>query len=167
MRKRLLAVVMSGILLFGYAAASQGATTTSNLTVNTSISARATLIIGSATVNFPDSDPTSVPSIEASEGAINVTARVRTGNAGVATLQVLAGGDLTSGSDIIDITNVTWTATGAGFVAGTLNKTTSQSAGSWTGSGERTGTFRYFLTNSWNYTTGNYTTTTTYTLTAP
>ena len=92
---------------------------------------------------------------------------MKTGSASTATLTVLAAGDLTSGTDTIAISNVTWTATGAGFVAGTMNKTTAQSAGSWTGSGNRSGTFSYFLANSWSYPTGSYTATTTYTLTAP
>jgi hypothetical protein len=61
---------------------------------------------------------------------------------------------------------MTWTATGTGYVAGTMN-TTAQPAGSWTGPGQRIGTFSYFLANSWSYTVGNYSTSINYTLTAP
>ncbi len=158
---------MTVTLLLGYTAGSHGATTTSNLTVNTNIAARASLNLGIGTINFPDADPTTVPSIGATENAVSVTARVRTGSASVATLQVLAASDLTSGSNTIAINNVTWTATGPGFVAGTMNSTTPQTAGSWTGPGEQIGTFSYFLANSWNYATGSYSATVTYTLTAP
>jgi hypothetical protein len=83
------------------------------------------------------------------------------------TLTCLAEGDLTAGANTIAISNVTWTATGTGFVAGTMNKTTAQSAGSWTGPGARSGTFSFSLANSWSYDTGSYTAAITYTLTAP
>jgi hypothetical protein len=82
-------------------------------------------------------------------------------------LTCLASGDLISGINTIAISNITWTATGAGYVAGTMNRTTAQTAGSWTGSGQRTGTFSYFLVNSWSYAIGNYSTSINYTLTAP
>jgi hypothetical protein len=74
---------------------------------------------------------------------------------------------LISGGDTILIGNVTWTATGTGFVPGTMSRTSAQSAGSWTGSGSRSGTFSYFLANSWDYATGSYSASSTYTLTAP
>lgn len=155
------------VLLVALNATAHAATTTSNLTVNTTIAARAVLVLGSASVNFPDSDPTSVPSIGATENPVNITARIRTGSASVSTLTALTGGDLVSGGDAILINNVTWTATGAGFTAGTMDKTVGQPVGSWTGSGEQVGTNNFFLANNWNYATGAYTATVTYTLTAP
>lgn len=166
-RQRIATTFMTMLLLLGNTAGSHGATTTSNLTVNTNIAARASLVLASATINFPDADPTTVPSIAAAENAVNVIARVRTGSSSVASLQVLAASDLTSGANVIAVSNVTWTATGTGFVAGTMNSTTPQTAGSWTGPGEQIGTFSYFLANSWNFATGSYSTTVTYTLTAP
>jgi hypothetical protein len=62
---------------------------------------------------------------------------------------------------------MTWTATGTGYVAGTMNRTTAQTAGSWTGPGQHPGTFSYFVTNLWSYVIGNYSTTITYTLNSP
>jgi hypothetical protein len=41
------------------------------------------------------------------------------------------------------------------------------SLGSWTGGGSQAGTQTYKLVNSWDYKTGTYTATITYTLTAP
>jgi hypothetical protein len=155
------------VLLLALNATSHAATTSSNLTVNTTIAARAVLVLGSATVNFPDSDPTSVPSIGATENPVNVTARIRTGSASVASLTAQTGGDLVSGGNTILINNVTWTAAGAGFAAGTMNKAVAQSVGSWTGSGQQVGSNSFFLANDWNYATGAYTATVTYTLTAP
>lgn len=140
---------------------------TKNLTVNATVAARASLTLGQAAINFPDADPDSTPSISATENAVSVNAKVRTGSASTATLTHLAAGDLVSGSDNIAIGNVTWTATGAGYQAGTMSRTAAQTAGSWTGSGNRAGTFSYFLANSWAYATGNYTASSTYTLSAP
>lgn len=164
---RLVIFIGAFFVISSFTAVVHGATNTATVTVNSTVAARASLVFGSTTVAFPDADPSSVSSIAATQNAISVTASVRTGGASVATLQVLAGGDLTSGSDTIGINNVTWTATGSGFVAGTMNKSGAQTAGSWTGPGQRAGTFSYFLANSWSYATGNYTASVTYTLTAP
>jgi len=62
---------------------------------------------------------------------------------------------------------VTWTAGGAGYGAGTMNNSTAQSVGSFTGSGSNVGTMSFFLANSWAYEIGNYTQTVDYTLTTP
>jgi hypothetical protein len=136
-------------------------------TLSLTLSARAKLQFGLLAMNFPDADPDSVPSNPANVNPLSVTSSGRTGSSQTATLTCLAGGDLISGTNTILISNMTWTATGTGYVAGTMNRTTAQTAGSWTGPGQRAGTFSYFLTNSWSYTTGNYSTSITYTLTAP
>ena len=143
---------------------------TGPLAVNMAVNARAKLTLGVAAINFPDADPDATPSIPATENVVpvSVTAKVRTGASSTATLTHRASGDLSAGSGItIPIGNVTWTATGAGYVAGTMSSSSNVSAGSWTGSGSYGGTFSYFIVNSWSYTTGNYTVSTTYTLTAP
>jgi hypothetical protein len=157
----LTAACMLGALAQGYAA-----TDTQNLTINATVSAKAKLTLGVAAINFADADPDSVPSIAAGENPVSVTVKAQTGGASSVTLTVQANGDLDSGTDTIDITNVTWTATGAGFVAGTMN-TAAQSAGSWTGSGRFDGTFSYQLANDWSYNAGSYSQTVVYTLTAP
>jgi len=140
---------------------------TGPLTVSMAVNARANLTLGVSAINFPDADPDTTPSIAATENPVSVTAKVRTGFSSTATLTHLAGGDLTSAGNTIAISNVTWTATGAGYVAGTMNRITSQTAGSWTGSGNYSGTFSFFIVNSWSYIVGDYTVSTTYTLTAP
>ena len=165
MRKFSLVLGILGFLLTSIPAFAVN--TTQPLTVNMAISARAKLSLGLNAINFPDADPDTSPSVANIENAVTVTAKVRTGAASNATLTHLAGGDLTSGSNTIAISNVTWTVTGAGFVAGTMNKTTAQSAGSWTGSGSYSGTFSFSIVNSWSYATGSYAASTTYTLTAP
>ena len=158
-----------GLVLVALAAAQAlgAASTTSNVTVSASVAATAKLSLSSSTVSFANADPDTTPSITATEGAITITAKGKTSTGSTITLTVLAADDLKSGTDSIAITNLTWTSSGAGFVAGTMNKSSAQSVASWTNSGSRAGTQTYALANSWSYPTGSYTATATYTLTAP
>ncbi|HEX7124757.1 MAG TPA: hypothetical protein VF406_03135 [Thermodesulfobacteriota bacterium] len=164
-----LAVVAAAVLgLATLPSTVEAATANQNLTINAVVNDRATLTLSTATINFPDSDPETVLSIAASENPVTVSARVRTGATSTPTLTVQANGDLSNGTDTIPISNVTWTASGSPFVAGTMNATVAQSAATFgTGSGSYTGTFSYFLANDWAYNVGTYTATATYTLTAP
>ena len=78
-----------------------------------------------------------------------------------------SGGDLTTGSDTIphrgpDVDGDRQRLRRPGTMG-----TTATSLGSWTGGGNAAGTQTYQLANSWNYRTGIYTATITYTLTAP
>jgi hypothetical protein len=160
-------------LILGVAAAvaaAQGvgaATATGSVSASVTVSAMAKLTLSSATVTFANADPDTSPSIAASEGAVTITAKGKTSTGGTIALTLLAADDLRSGGDRIPISNITWTATGSGFAAGTMSKAAAQPVGSWTNSGSRTGTQRFALVNSWSYAAGSYTTTATYTLTAP
>jgi hypothetical protein len=146
------------------AAAQSTATATVNVTVN--VSARATLDLnGTNSVTFADADPDTTPSISAPPITIDVKGRTSGGSN--VTLTVVSNQDLTSGGDTIGIGNLTWTATGTGFAAGTMDKTTAQTVGSWAGSGSHSGAVTLKLANSWAYNAGAYTATLTYTLTAP
>ena len=136
-------------------------------TLSVNLAARAKLEFGSLALSFLDSNPDIVPSVPANVNPLSVTSSTRTGSSLTTTLTCLASGDLTSGSNTIPIGNMSWTATGSGYVAGTMSEATGQAAGSWTASGKRTGTFSYFLASSWLYATGVYSTTITYTLTGP
>ena len=168
MRNTIAAIGMAVAVLALLAASQPGfaATDQQTLTINATVSAKAKLTLGVAAINFPDSDPDTVPSVAAAENPVSVTVKAHTAGASSVTLTVQANGDLDSGTDTIAITNVTWTATGAGFVGGTMD-TAAQSAGSWTGPGRRDGTFSYALANSWDYAAGNYSQTVVYTLAAP
>ena len=136
-------------------------------TLSVNLAARAKLEFGSLALSFLDSNPDSVPSVPANVNPLSVTSSARTGSSLTTTLTCLASGDLTTGSDTIPIGNMSWTATGSGYVAGTMSNSTGQAAGSWAGSGKRAGTFSYYLASSWLYITGVYSTTITYTLTGP
>jgi hypothetical protein len=143
------------------------ATATSAVTVSATVAATAKLSLSAATVSFANADPDTTPSIAATEGPITVTAKGKTTAASNITLTLQAADDLKSGTDTILAGNVTWTASGAGFVAGTLNKASAVSVGSWAGSGSRAGTLSFVMVNSWAYPTGSYSAAATYTLTAP
>jgi hypothetical protein len=158
-----------GIALVAIAAAQPlgAADTTSILTVNATVAATASLTLGAAAIGFPDANPDTTPSIPAN-AALTIVAKGKTSTGSSVTLTVLAAGDLTAGgSDVIPINNVTWTTGSTGFVAGTMSKTTAQTVGSWANSGNRPGSISFFLANSWDYAVGSYSTTATFTLTAP
>lgn len=127
-----------------------------------------TLTLTPSTINFPDANPDTTPSIPASQNPVQVRCRVVGSGSWNLILDVRATGNLISGGASIPINMVSWTATGAGYTAGTMS-TTSVQAGNWTSSGNKTynGTFSYFLQNNWNYATGNYVATVTYTLHSP
>ncbi|MFC1572510.1 hypothetical protein ACFL6M_02815 [Candidatus Eisenbacteria bacterium] len=160
------ALLATAVLMVSFGVA-DSATDTETLIINATVAARAKLEISPTTINFADADPDLVDPIPATESPVSVNVKVRTTSGGAVTLICLANGDLQSGGDVIGIDNVTWTATGGGFVNGTLSNSAAQSVGSWTGSGNRSGTLDFFLGNSWDFNVGNYTQTVDYTLTAP
>ena len=168
MKKAYVFLFVVGLGLALMAGGAFAAQATGTLNVTATVANTAKLDIAPANISFPDADPDTTPNIPASPASISISAKAKTGNASNVTLTALAGGELTSGSDTIAINNVTWTGGGAGFNAnGTLNRTVAQSVGSWSGSGNRSGTQTFSLANSWSYAPGNYTATITYTLTSP
>lgn len=134
------------------------------VTINAAVNAKAKLAVSGGPVNFPDDDPDLSPTLT-STTPISVDVKARTSASGNVTLTVLATDDLKSGTDVITIGNLSWTA--SGLTAGTMSKTAAFTIGSWTGSGLQSGTQTYELVNSWTYKTGTYSSTITYTLTAP
>ncbi len=157
--------VFAGVLtVLVLGAGSAEAQSTQVLTINASVLSRAELTLSPTTISFPDANPTTTPSIAANV-PVDVTARVRTN--GLPTLQVLANGDLISGPNSIAANQVTWSAA-APFIGGTMNTGTPQNAATFVvGSGLYSGTYTFALANSWSYAIGAYSTTATYTLTAP
>jgi hypothetical protein len=140
--------------------------------VNAESTCSATLTINTASISFPNADPGVVPTVPANENPVGVTASVQIEDGSTATLTATAAGDLVSGSDTIAINSVRWIVTGSpgntgGLVAGTMSKSAPVLAGSWTQSGTYTGSFLFYLANSWSYATGTYSQTVTYTVTAP
>lgn len=160
--------VLAATLVFAASSALAASTGNVPVVINANVAALAKLTIPAA-ITFASADPDVTPSIPATENPVAVRTQVRTGSASAVSLTVLSAGDLTNGTvaEDIGIGAVTWTAAGNGFVAGTMDKTTAQSAGAWTGSGDRSSTFSYNLANSWSYAPGSYTATVNYVLSAP
>lgn len=150
-----------------FSGTSSASTDSKTLLIKAKVDKVAKLVVDSDTITFPNMDPDEAKQVPALQNDVKVTVKVRTGSSSPVSLHVIADGDLVSGSDVIPVQNVTWQALGSGFLGGTLSKGIFQTAGSWTGSGVRQGTFRYFLSNSWNYQKGDYQVTVTYTLTTP
>lgn len=125
------------------------------------------LSVSPASIVFVSADPDAVPLVAAAP--VTVQIRVRQ-TPGPWQLTVLANGDLISGPDTVDITNVTWTATPAPpFQSGTLSKTVAQrvASGTATVNPPQNGSVTFRLTNSWNYAAGTYSQTLVFTLSAP
>jgi hypothetical protein len=149
------------------AAAASAAAQSASATLSANITPTARLSFSSNSLVFPDADPDLVPKISALSGPITITAKALAARDGVVTLTVQASDDLRSGVTVLPASMITWTATGVGFVPGTMSASTPQVVGSWTGSGVRTGTQTYYFENRWTHPSGIYTVTLVYTLTAP
>jgi hypothetical protein len=153
-----LSPVVRGALVFGLAAALVAAAG--------GASAGPARLILSGAVTFPDSDPDAVPVI----GPQSVTLGVEVlGPVGVPwTLTFIANSDLQSGSNVIPISNVSWTVTpNPPFRNGALSTVTPIVLATGFSHSRLLATFRFFMPNSWNYVPGNYTATATLTLAAP
>lgn len=139
---------------------------TDTATLNANLSGIARLTLSSNAIAFPDADPDTVPQIAATPGPIAITAKARATPGGEVSLTVQASDDLRSGLDTIPAAHITWTATGAGFMSGTLSATEPRMVGNWMGSGVRSGTVNFQFLNLWTYSVGIYTLTMTFTLSA-
>jgi len=128
---------------------------------------KVSLTIGRSAINFPDSDPDLVPSVPASENPLTIGVRVSGNPHDAWRLEVLASGDLVSGSSIIPVSNVSWTAKPLPFINGKLDRTTPQVVASGSGNINLSGTVQFYFKNSWNYLVGNYSQVVIYSLSVP
>lgn len=129
---------------------------------------RLELAVSPLSITFPSADPDISPSVAAAPVVVSV--RIRQNQGTPWQLTVLANGDLISGSETVDITNVTWAATPAPpFQNGTLSKAVAQrlAAGSGNVNPTQNGSVTFRLANSWIYSAGTYTQTIVFTLSAP
>lgn len=139
---------------------------TDTATFNVAFGGLARLSFSSNSLTFPDADPDTDPLVPAAGGPITIVAKARATEGALVLLSVQASDDLRSGITTIPATMLTWTATGGGFVAGTLSAAAPVTVASWTGSGVRTGTQSFFFRNLWTHPAGSYTLTLLYTLSA-
>lgn len=136
-------------------------------TLSANVSPIAKLVLSTASASFPDADPDLTPQIATTGGPILITAKSRANPGTQVLLTLQAADDLRSGINVIPASNITWTATGAGFVAGTLSKAAPVTLATWSGSGVRGGSQQLYLRNLWTHPTGTYTVSLLYTLSAP
>lgn len=139
---------------------------TSTATLNAAFTGLARLSFSTASLSFPDADPDTVPQVSSSPPTILITAKARATQGGTVTLTVQATDSLRSGMDTLAASNVTWTATGPGFVGGTVSAATAQTVATWAGSGVHNGTQSFLFRNVWTHATGTYTLTLLFTLSA-
>ena len=161
---RTAAVTFALVLTVAAGAAAQEAV---SATLSSSMPPLARLSLSANNLNFPDADPDLVPQIPSSGGPITITAKARAQSGGMVTLTVQASDDLRSGVDILPVSLITWTASGPGFVNGTVSRTSAQLVATWVGSGVRSGTQMFRFENRWTHPSGIYTVSLVYTLTAP
>jgi hypothetical protein len=164
-RSRVLRLALLAWALAALAAPAGAQTATA--TVSADIQALATLTLSTTSITFPDADPDVTPQVPSAGGPITITAKARATTGAQVILTVVASDDLRSGIQVIDASAITWTATGAGFQAGTLSKTAPVMLAQWTGSGIRSGTQQLMFRNLWSYATGIYSLSLTYTLSSP
>jgi hypothetical protein len=138
---------------------------TATVTVNATVAAKAKLTVTQSAISFADQDPDSVSLIPANT-PVDISVKAR-GAGGPVTLTVQAAGNLLDGTKSITISALKWTSTSASFSPTGTSNTTPVTVMSFSGSGNVSGTQNYTLDNSWNYVTGSYGTTLTYTLTVP
>ena len=135
-------------------------------TLTANIGGLAKLSFSTSTIVLNDDDPDRFPVIEAPP--ITITAKARSGPAGLVTLTVQASDDLRSGTTVIPAGMLSWVASGPGFNAnGTVSRTVPGVVAAWTGSGVRAGTQTYRFQNRWTHPSGTYSLTLLYTLVAP
>ena len=129
---------------------------------------RLELSVSPVSITFPSADPDINPAVAAAPVIVSVRIRQNQGTSW--RLTALANGDLISGSETVDITNVTWAATPAPpFQNGTLSKAVAQQMGAGSGNVNpaQNGSVTFRLANSWTYSAGTYTQTIVFTLSAP
>ncbi len=125
----------AALMVFAGSASAQG-TDNKSINVSVTVNARAKLTLGTASISWVDADPDVTPTL--TSGAVTVDVKARTSATGTVTLTVLAGGPFTNGAgSTIDLSTLTWSASGTSFVAGASSSATAQSVGSWVGSGNR------------------------------
>jgi hypothetical protein len=140
---------------------------TATATFSANFAGFAKFSLSSNTVTFPDADPDTVPLVPASSGPLTIVVKARSAPGGTIRLTIAAIDDFRSGLDTIPATALSWTASGPGYVSGTVNRFAAQTLGTWTGSGMNTGTQDYRFQNSWSYVPGIYNLQLIYTLTGP
>jgi hypothetical protein len=162
---RLIGLICALVLL--QAEGSLAASANQTLNVSAQDNSRAKIVLNVGAINFVDFSNDNLNNLPANENPVAITVKVKTGNNRPITLTFLASDDLRSPTRTIPISNVTWTATGAGYQSGTMSKTSAQTVGTWTGPGSYAGALSFFFDTKVPQAAASYTSSGTFTLTAP
>jgi hypothetical protein len=116
-------------------------------------------------VNFPESDPDLVPVIGPQTITLDFRAVGQRGRRFAVTL--VANGDLTSGPDVIPASAISWVAYPSQFASGRLSTTIPVLIVEGLTHAMESATFDFYLDNSWDYYSGVYSGSATYTISSP
>jgi hypothetical protein len=136
-------------------------------TLNANLAPVAGLTLSTNSIVFPDADPDTTPQVPALPGPVSITAKARARMGSTVLLTVTASDDLRSGVTVLPASHITWTASGPGFVGGTLDRLAARTVATWSGSGIHAGSQNFLFRNLWSHPSGTYTVTVLYTLVAP
>jgi hypothetical protein len=168
MKKTVWSAAMTAAAVVMFSGTAYAQENVKTLTVNATVAAKARLTLGAATITFPDTDPDVQGTLTAAP--LTIDAKFRVAKDTQMALTVVASGDLAApGGATIPIGNLKWTSGSTGFsAAGTVTAApTSATVGTWTNSGDKSGSQTYTLVNDWAYAVGDYSVTLTYTLATP
>lgn len=176
MKKYLSIFAATLIALFGFSSIAH-AQATEDITITVALLEWYDISLSATDITFDDVMPTpsqtpGTTSIAANENAVDVRVFALIIPGSSLSLTVRANGDLTDGgTNTIGIGAVSWTVTGAGYVAGTMSTAADVAVGSWAGIAGvlhwHEGTFSYFFERDYeNQVPATYTATATYTLSA-
>ncbi len=126
-----------------------------------------TLTVSPTSISFGDADPDTTPYVAANT-TVSIFIKL-TGKPPSWQFTHRASTNLQSGGNTIPISNITWTTNNPSFAGGTMSTVADQLIASGSGNySSPTGlAFTYSFHNLWTHPPGNYTATTTFTLSAP
>lgn len=157
------AVTAVALLACASTASAQTTIATQPIDAIVNVGNQARLIV-TGPVTFADQDPDLVATLVAAP--ISVTARARVQPTDDLTVTVVAEDAHFDPTTLtIPVGGMTWTATGTGFVGGTMSAATPQTVGAFVGPSNNSGTQTFSLPNLWSYAPGTHTVVLTYTLT--
>jgi hypothetical protein len=124
-----------------------------------------TFSVTPSTFTYPSASPDSSPVVTSPQ--LTLSYRVSNNSGGTWTISIQAQTGLVSGSSSIPAGNITWTATPAPFVNGTLS-TNAQTLAQGSGNAfpTKSGYLTFSLKNLWTYAAGTYSHTVVFTLSA-
>ena len=115
-------------------------------------------MISSTSVSFTRVNPDVERLIPQNEAPVEIVVKATPGRRERVNLRIQAEGDLIDQSTgyQIDVSNISWTASGQGFRDGTLSKFRGKELGRWNNSGVWTGSVTFYLLNRMDYAPGTY-----------